>query len=431
MSKKSPSPLSSPSSSASASASSPSSSRRRSSIVDLLSAPPAPTDRRLSSVSNGDDDHAIVFSDWYDIQLSDLVQKEKVVYVQEDSSVQQAFEVMDSHGFTSIPIAASGNSSSSSVRTFDYADLTTYLLLVLGQIEPVQSSSEIADMIDKARRGLSVPVGSFVSLLGAKDPFVSVAPDATLGTAAEILGSGVHRIAVTSGDNDLEGIVSQRRFVRYIWENGRLFKSLQDLFQTPLSDLHIGSKNVVSVNGDELVITALERMHSEGVSSLAVVDNNNDLLGNISIVDTRLLTKSSHSAYLKYTCKQFLTVILSNRGLVDGKDTYPVFHVTKDSSLGRTIAKLVATNAHRLWIVGSTSGSGSSSTTGTNNPAMSPTIPSGSPSSVGGHLEGVISLTDIIHLFARRAGKDSLDPGAARQQRRRSSSSSVRPTRIL
>ncbi|ANB15821.1 Sds24p [Sugiyamaella lignohabitans] len=410
---------------------------RQPSIADLLSTPPplittSITDssshhsRRASSASRSSDDastgsvtpHIAAFPpvnsagsqisrDWQEVPLSELVQKEKLIVVDSTASVEQAFETLDEHDLTSVPIR-DGNTIT---HTFDYADLNAYLLLVLGHIEPIDRTPDVEQKVVNARAGKEVPV-KFVSQLGIKDPYVVIPSNSTLSTVVEILGNGVHRIAVSdpATPSDIIGIVSQRRLIRYIWENGRLFKSLEPLFQKPLSELHVGSTNVLSINGEEPVIHALQKMHNEGVSSLAVVDNNKNLLGNISIVDVRLLTKYSQSPLLRSSCKQFLNVILSKRGLQDGKDSFPVFYVTQSSTLGRTLAKMVATRAHRLWIV-------------------QPSNPSStdSPGAVTeGHLTGVVSLTDILYLFAKHAGKEYLDPNNARRQRRRSSSSSVR-----
>lgn len=437
-------------------AASPNSHQRHSSIVDFLSAPPPlsssgeSTRRRLSSASNTSRDAAAAAAaaaagtgtgqgsavsedsiDWRDVPLTELVQKEKLLSVDAEIAVEKAFEILEQHEFTSIPIKYQTDEESKehdekhkhtldelkkgSVKvngvshTFDYADLNAYLLLVLGHIEPLDKSEHVREAVLMARAGKAVPV-KFVAQLGLKDPFVTVSSTSNLLTAVEILGQGVHRIAVTSSSNptELVGILSQRRVMRFIWENGRLFKNLEPLFQASLKDLNIGSNNVVSINGDELVIEAFKKMHSEGVSSVAVVDSKNALLGNISIVDSRFVTKSSQASLLQHSCKQFLTIILSKRGLQDGQDSFPIFHVTNDTTLGRTIAKLVATKAHRLWIV------------------QKPTESNLSEAGVGGYLVGVVSLTDILNLLAKRAGKLENDPTFARRQRRRSSSSSVR-----
>ena len=293
--------------------------------------------------------------------------------------------------------------------TFDYADLIAYLLLVLGKIEPVNCSEEDLELVARARSGRVVPV-RFASQLGVKNPFITLKSTDTISDAVEILGNGVHRIAIADSSNPdvVVGILSQRRLIRFIWENGRLFKSLEPLFQASLEDLGIGSKEVISIHGDKLVIDALQKMHDDGVSSLAVTDSKNNLLGNISVVDARLVTKSSQKSLLHSSCKSFLSVILSKRGLEDGKDSFPVFHVTSKTSLGRTIAKLVATKAHRLWIV-------------------QPAPTDGTPlrGAAAGQLVGVVSLTDILYTLAKHAGKSDLDPRSARRERRRSSSSSV------
>lgn len=88
-------------------------------------------------------------------------------------------------------------------------------------------------------------------------------------------------------------------------------------------------------------------MNDEGISSLAVVDNHSNVIGNISTVDVKLLTKSTSLPLLQNTCIHFISVILSARGLVEGKDSFPVFYVTPTSTLAHTVAKMVATKSHR------------------------------------------------------------------------------------
>lgn len=100
-------------------------------------------------------------------------------------------------------------------------------------------------------------------------------------------------------------------------------------------------------SGDRKVSDALTLMNNEGVSSLAVVDNEKNVVGNISTADVKYLTRASQIPLLRATCLHFLTVILTDRGVNDGKDSYPVFHVTPMSTLAHTVAKLVATRSHR------------------------------------------------------------------------------------
>lgn len=250
-------------------------------------------------------------------------------------------------------------------------------------------------------------------------------------------------------------------------------------------------------------------MSNEGLTSIAVIDNASNVVGNISSADVRLLTSAASLPLLQSTCMHFITVILSERGMEKGRDSVPVFYVNPYQTLAATVAKLVATRSHRMWVVesaspspsapatpllgpvgtstntwsgggnaaamqstsgptttvagaaagnsnnNSTSASPSVSATAINtqgqNQASAPPSPLPMSSSVfspatagaasssipaaalpgahlSGRLTGVISLTDILNLFARSSGLNPADPGEQRAMRRRSSSASVRPS---
>lgn len=255
-------------------------------------------------------------------------------------------------------------------------------------------------------------------------------------------------------------------------------------------------------------------MSNEGLTSVAVIDNASNVVGNISSADVRLLTSAASLPLLQSTCMHFITVILSERGMEKGRDSVPVFYVNPYQTLAATVAKLVATRSHRMWVVESASPSPSApatpllgpvgqttstwsgggnaaamqSTSGqttavagagaaagssnNNSTAASPSVsataintaqaqqnqtsapPSPLPMSssvfspttgaaagsasipaaalpgahLSGRLTGVISLTDILNLFARSSGLNPADPGEQRAMRRRSSSASVRPS---
>lgn len=188
-------------------------------------------------------------------------------------------------------------------------------------------------------------------------------------------------------------------------------------------------------------------MYNEGLTSVAVVDNGSNVVGNISTVDVRLLTNAASAPLLQSSCMHFISVILNERGVEKGRDPFPVFHVNPYSSLAATVAKLVATRSHRMWVVDPSSPSPPTPPTpspappvavpGSNSAPQSPSAGAtfGSISSsalpgahLSGRLSGVVSLTDILNLFAKSSGLHPTDPSEQRARRRRSSSSSVRPS---
>ncbi|KAK1091864.1 cell separation during budding [Friedmanniomyces endolithicus] len=222
-----------------------------------------------------------------------------------------------------------------------------------------------------------------------------------------------------------------------------------------LKELGLGAQHMVAINGDKPLADALRLMHGEGITSLPVLDNHSNVVGNISHVDVRLLTDTSSIPLLSNTCIHFIGVILSERGMWDGKDSYPVFHVTPLSTLAHTVAKLCATRSHRMWIVEdgpspsasvppspsvhahpafgtSPSSHNDNVSTPSPHPVMAPSTtiiaPSTSIPAAGAHtsgrLSGVVSLTDVLNLFARASGLSPGNPEELRLRRRRGSSSS-------
>lgn len=442
---------------------------RKPSVVELLSSPPplpqtpdlAINDElnsfslsRNTSISSKASSQ-IQLSDWNEIPLSELAEQSKLISINSSYSIQKAFETLVNHDLTSIPVSLSTSNLKdlSNCLTFDFSDLNTYLLLIMNKINindlPI---NEIGDknwslnekreffmkIINKAKRGEEVPV-DFIVKLHPKNPFLQFNSNQPLIKAMEALGNGTHRVAITNNTNQIIGVLSQRRLIKYMWENARRFPSLEYYLNSTLQDLKIGSTNPFTIYEDQPLIDALLKMFNERVSSLAVIDRKHLLIGNISIVDVKNVSSTKNSHLLFKSVLNFISYNLSQKGIEEGQDQFPIFHVNNQLSLGRVIAKLVATQSHRLWIVDSrpsinhnSVSSNSSNNSGPIESALSPQ-PSESdllnlePSGRPGKLIGVVTLTDILGLFAQlKLNHKKIDPQFARNQRRRSSTSTTR-----
>ncbi|KAK2771661.1 cell separation during budding [Onygenales sp. PD_12] len=438
-------------------------------------------------------DPAFSGRDWTQITIGELVSPSELRFVEVDTGIEDATNLLIDSSAPVLLIRETPEDTAA-IGTFDYADLNAYLLLVVGLTQPdAEHITSMREIARKAREGTKIPLKD-VKDLGLNVPLTTLPPSANLMRAVEIFGGGVHRIIVTKeNSNEVVGIFSQWRLVKFLWENGRSFPVIDQLYPRYLADLRIGSQAVISINGDKPLSDALELMNSEGISSVAVVDNHLNVVGNISVVDVKLLTKSSSLPLLHDTCIHFISVILSTRGMNEGKDSFPVFHVHPQSTLAHTVAKLVATKSHRMWVTDPQSPSSSGPPTPShsavhiplnshstipvqpqlsapltpisppppistsNNNHLSPTAPHFaqphhptpvSPSAtvpgpypqsmstaipaaslpgarLSGHLVGVVSLTDVLNLYARASGLSPADPNIYRSQRRRSSSSSL------
>ncbi|RDA86235.1 hypothetical protein CP532_5116 [Ophiocordyceps camponoti-leonardi (nom. inval.)] len=384
--------------------------------------------------------------EWRDITIGEIVSSDDVKWVEMDSSVEEATMTL-LKSKANVVLARENAKANTAVCTFDYSDLNAYLLVVIGMTRPEGDQVQLYnEIMANGQQGTPISVRA-IQPLCRQEPLINVAASANLSHAIEILGSGIHRLIVTCPEGGVVGILSQLRMIDFFWNEGINFPAVDRLYSASLRDLGIGTQQIISVNSDAPLSDALILMNVEGLTSIAVVDNGQNVVGNISSKDVRHLTKASSAPLLTDSCMHFISVILNERGVERGQDAFPVFYVSPYSTLAHTVAKLVATRSHRMWMVEPASPSPSAPATPlmgpqsyvTGAPPLNPTPPSPGPTTaipasalagarISGKLIGVISLTDILNIFAKFTGLHPADPGEQRARRRRSSSSSIQPT---
>lgn len=134
------------------------------------------------------------------------------------------------------------------MATYDFRDLTQYLLFATGQLYPDDERlSLFQNLAKKAQQGRQIHLQDAKSL-GNKEPFVTLPHTADLTKAVETFGGGVHRIVIVrEGTTDAVGVLSQGRLVKFLWENGRSFPIIDQLYPQNLRELGIGSQNMICI----------------------------------------------------------------------------------------------------------------------------------------------------------------------------------------
>lgn len=410
----------------------------QSAIQDLLNHPPASRQHNPRFAGR----------DWRDIAAGELISDDDVRWVNMDTSVEDASMALVKNTISNVVLIRESPTSTTAISTFDYSDLNAYILVVVGLGHPPDESVALYDDIAKrAQARDSIPLRD-IQPICRKESLVTLQGDEDLARVIEVFGSGIHRVLITNFQGEVIGILSQLKLMEFFWNEGIHFRAIDDLYPRLMKELGVGSQQMIAVNCDSPLADALTLMNQEGLTSVAVVDNGLNVIGNISTADVRLLISAASLPLFQNTCMHFISVILTERGVEQGKDSFPVFYVNPYSTLAHTVAKLVATHSHRMWVVESASPSPSTPST----PSLPPTTviaPNSTPSSqpaathypspsvsasslpgshLSGRLTGVVTLTDILNLFARSTGLHPSDPSEQRARRRRSSSSSVRPS---
>ncbi|KAI0064227.1 hypothetical protein BV25DRAFT_1898733 [Artomyces pyxidatus] len=351
---------------------------------------------------------------WESVLAQDLIEC-PVVEVDAETTVEEACDLLLSQDASCLAVKAS--SGPSYVGLFDYADVNAFLTFAATRHtytpEHLAEHPRVAQILDAAKAGHVS--ARLVSNLSEKNPLVELPHDASIIALLGIFSSGTHRVLIKSppdAESRYLGIISDRRLLDYFSSFARPSSSFFRYISTPLSSLPLPSLNlhweVVAVRSRETVLDAMRSMSELGVSSAAIVDEDTgSLLSAVSVTDVgKTVVPSQSNQILTMPLQQFVTQIKMPHGWTDGADKYPVYSVFPSSTLAYTIQKLLATNSHRMFV---TSESGLSA----------------SPSpGIKGNLSGIVSIGDILSLFARVANLPDVDPTRMQRHRRASSSTS-------
>lgn len=135
------------------------------------------------------------------------------------------------------------------IGTFDHRDLNAYLLFVIGLSHPddEEHAQDFLEVARRAREGKAISLRE-IQDLSKKEPLTFLDEEADLIKAIETFGRGVHRVVVRNeSTNEATGVLSQSRLIRFLWENGRSFPVLDQLYLSNIRDLKIGSNDVVAI----------------------------------------------------------------------------------------------------------------------------------------------------------------------------------------
>lgn len=352
---------------------------------------------------------------WNEVYAKDLVDS-RIVAVDAATSVDSACNLLLTENVPCLAIKPLPNSSDNLPYSglFDFSDVNAFLTLAATHhtipAHELKANSR-ADQISSAACSGHVPV-HLVSNLSEKNPLKTIAHDATLISLLAIFALGTHRVLVQSPSPspDFLGIVSDRGLLSWFSsyaERTPTFRSYLDnsVHALSLPSLHIYT-SVVATTTSAHVLDAMRLMSEEGVSSIAVIDEElGKLLSAVTVTDIgKIVVPSESNQILSTPLHQFIAQIKAPDGSTDGADKYPIYLVFPTTKLSFAIQKLLATNSHRLFV--------------TDDDYLSP-----HPMLGTGNLCGIVSIVDILSLFAKNANIPDVDPTRSMRLRRTSSAS--------
>ncbi|KAG1823666.1 uncharacterized protein BJ212DRAFT_1444736 [Suillus subaureus] len=360
---------------------------------------------------------------WARVLAKELIDV-RIVEVDADMSVEDACDLLLQEDIPCLAVRALPDSTQTGapyLGLFDFSDVNAFLTLAATRhtISPAElRANSRADQIMSAAQEGRVPV-HLVSNLSEKNHLETLPNNASLISLLGVFAKGTHRgecprPPTTRTRTTYLGAVSDPPAPTFTFAT---------LLSCPLHSHTLPSlqmyTSVIAATSSSTVLDAMRLMSDCGVSSVAVVDDGGGgygagygswggLTGAVSVTDVgKLVVPSESNHILSAPLHQFVAQIKEPDGSTDGADRYPVYVVLPTSTLSYAIQKLLATNAHRLFVTDSDF-----------EPSSSPSSP------MGGGLCGIVSVVDILSLFALIANVPNVDPTQRMRHRRASSTSS-------
>jgi CBS domain-containing protein len=272
-------------------------------LTELLMNPP---------VKNNGGDARFRGRDWRTIQVQEIIDPTETRFVELDTSIEDTTKLLVRSGAPNVVLIRESRKTRTAIGLFGYDELNAYLLLVLGWRHPDEHGDKI---VERARGGETLALREVNEHLGSREDPIFLSQTANLSEAMEMLGGGLHRVVVCKdGTSEAIGILTQLRLVRFFWENHQNFATTEQLYSLTLKDLDVGAKEVLAINGDRPLSDALRLMHDEGITSLPVLDTHNNVVGNISHVDTRVSASTPCLASFMCTILKYLTALNGHLG---------------------------------------------------------------------------------------------------------------------
>lgn len=118
---------------------------------------------------------------------------------------------------------------------------------MVGLAQPEEDQVALYNEIaTKARERVAIPLRD-IQPICRKEMLVTFDAEEPLSRGIEVLGSGIHRILVTSGNSDLVGILSQLKVLEFFWNEAVSFPVIDRLYPMPLRELSLGTHQIIAI----------------------------------------------------------------------------------------------------------------------------------------------------------------------------------------
>jgi len=276
------------------------------------------------------------------VHASDLPRVE-IVRVNSDTSAVDAIKILTKHNILSAPIYDA--QANKYIGLVDMLDLVTFVVDIYKDLESKGDVTDFFSLLESGERFVTQKVRTIADF-SDRNPFLPVRDTDTLHTILKLVGEKrVHRVPVVDAEGNVVNFLTQSALVDYLSKN---LSKLGGCVDKTVGEVLLGCKPVVKVNINHIAIEAFKLMVEHKVSAVAVVDDDNHLISNISARDIRTIATDQKVISGLFTpIRNFLLAVYSERIL----ETSPAISCSTKDTLGIVLRKLAVSKVHRVYVV--------------------------------------------------------------------------------
>jgi len=285
-----------------------------------------------------------VFAEWLKSIDSSRVGTQNIFCVTSSTTVKETFEVLYTNNILSCPVV---DANRDAVGMVDLLDIVTFIVNSVGETKQEDYWNAHWETAQGSEAFSSTPVEKIIDLSG-RNKLITLPHNSSLFDVCKALSEGAHRVWVTDEAGRLHRLITQTSLLSFIssLDNNAPLAAFDKL---TIHDAGLlGHHQVLTVHANETVISAFKKMHTYGVSGLAVVDAQGALSTNLSPKDLRAMKTFNYYMFsnLFKTVREFISIVRQD----DLKTRAPVITCQGNDTVSQVLRRLVAIRVHRLWV---------------------------------------------------------------------------------
>lgn len=274
----------------------------------------------------------------------------KIFYAMRTDKVKDVFKGMIDHNFMSCPVLQ--KTKNKWYAFIDLADIVKFIIFKFPDQSSLESEADIHALLERSHEFRECLVNEISkNPMGIRNPYHPIGRGYSLFAAFELMARepALHRIPIVDKERHLVSILTQSQLVEFAWRNIELLGSTKRVKM--VGEMGYNLHEVVSIKSTDITMQAFTLMIEKNITGVAVVNNNGQLVDQISLRDLKAVAPDGRLFGRLYKPAEVFLHHLRTESKFD-RPKEMVF-CTKNTTLEQVMALLVTNHIHRVFVVDS------------------------------------------------------------------------------